>query len=119
MDNILNQRASSHEMTVWKTIAESAWRTGDPGLYFIDAAERMNPTPYLGKLTGTNPCAEVPLLDNEACNLGSIDLGKFVVDSMMDWKRLEAVNPTATRDLTEVLDRNMFPDPVITGAVHP
>ena len=117
MDHVLSQKASVHEMQVWKAIAESAWRTGDPGLYFIDTAERMNPTPYLGKLTGTNPCAEVPLLDNEACNLGSIDLGKFILDGTIDWKRLEGVVRTAIRYLNEVLDRNMFPDPVITAAV--
>ena len=117
MDHILNQQASIHEMKVWKAIAESAWRTGDPGLYFIDTAERANPTPYLGKLTGTNPCAEVPLLDNEACNLGSIDVGKFVTNGRIDGKRLEPVVRTAVRYLNEVLDRNTFPDPEITAAV--
>lgn len=56
---------------LWTDICNSAWKTGDPGLYFIDVAERGNPTPWLGRLEGTNPCGEVPLLNNEACLDGS------------------------------------------------
>lgn len=57
-------------MELWNEIVDSAWKTGDPGLYFNDTAERFNPTPHLGKLTGTNPCGEVPLLNNEPCLTG-------------------------------------------------
>ena len=63
---------------LWKEIVDSAWKTGDPGLYFIDEANRRNPTPHLGPLESTNPCGEVPLLPYEACNLGSINLAKCV-----------------------------------------
>jgi len=55
---------------LFNEIVDSAWRRGDPGLFFIDTAERANPTPWLGKITGTNPCGEVPMLNNEACLAG-------------------------------------------------
>lgn len=65
------------DASLFTEIIESAWKTGDPGLYFKDTAERGNPTPWLGKLSGTNPCGEVPLLDNEPCLTGDtlIDVG--------------------------------------------
>ncbi len=104
---------------LWE-MAESAWKTGDPGCYFIDTAERYNPTPWLGQLTGTNPCGEVPLLDNEACNLGSINLAKFVLEngSGFDVIWLTRTVRRAVRYLDDVLDRNTFPDPLITEAVR-
>lgn len=115
----------------WKEIVESAWRSGDPGMYFKDAAERGNPTPWLGRLTGTNPCGEVPLLDNEPCNLGSINLAQFVhnepvgvtyggIEHKMKiiWEELEEVVRTATRYLDEVLDKNIFPTPEIDAAAR-
>jgi ribonucleoside-diphosphate reductase alpha chain len=97
-------------------MAESAWRTGDPGVYFIDTAERRNPTPWLGKLTGTNPCGEVPLLDNEPCNLGSINLGNFVDGGRVDYPALQQVVRLATRYLDDVLSVNTFPSQEITDA---
>ncbi len=103
-------------LTVLNDMAVSAWRTGDPGCFFIDAAERANPTPEIGQLTGVNPCGEVPLLDNEACNLGSINLSHFVADGF-DWERLGATVRLAVRYLDEVIDVNTFPDQVITDAV--
>lgn len=100
-------------------IVECTWRTGDPGIYFIDTAEESNPTPLLGKLSGTNPCGEVPLLDNEPCNLGSINLSKFVLpDRSFDFPRLKEVAHVATRYLDEVLDHNEFPDPLITEMAY-
>lgn len=107
---------------LWR-MAENAWRTGDPGCYFIDAAERGNPTPWLGKLTGTNPCGEVPLLDNEACNLGSVNLSHMLRLSDLqsglevDWDKLEYTTRLATRYLDEVLDNNLFPHEDISHAV--
>lgn len=97
-------------------MAQSAWRTGDPGVYFIDTAERRNPTPWLGRLTGTNPCGEVPLLNNEPCNLGSINLGNFVQGGTVEWSRLSGVVQLATRYLDDVLSINVFPSQEITDA---
>lgn len=108
-------------------MAENAWVTGDPGLYFYDQAQRTNPTPWLGPLTGTNPCGEVPLLDNEPCNLGSINLvnhlkhtdGAWLVGTSpweFDWDKLERTTRLATRYLDDTLDNNTFPHEDITNA---
>jgi ribonucleoside-diphosphate reductase alpha chain len=103
-------------------IAESAWKTGDPGLYFRDTAEDHNPTPEIGKLDGTNPCGEVPLLDNEPCNLGSINLNNFIYDEdgikVFDYDRLSEITQIAVRFLDEILDHNTFPDPRIDFAAR-
>jgi len=100
-------------------IAKSAHKSGDPGCFFIDAVNRQNPTPWLGKLEGTNPCGEVPLLHAEACNLGSINLGKYVSKgNNIEWDRLEADTRLAVRFLDDVVSVNNFPDPVIDDAVR-
>jgi len=108
------------EAGLLRDMATSAWRTGDPGVYFVDRAERDNPTPYDGKLSGTNPCGEVPLLNNEPCNLGSINLRNFVNESRTDiaWHHLTPIVSLATRYLDDVLDKNHFPDYRITAAAH-
>lgn len=111
-------RGQTHEGDCLREIVESAWGRGDPGLYFIDAAERANPTPWLGELTGTNPCGEVPLLDNEPCNIGSINLAHMVGKDGFDWDRLESTVRLAVRYLDDALDRNEFPDPAMTEAAH-
>ena len=106
---------------IWQEIIESAWKTGDPGLYFIDEANRSNPTPHLGRLESTNPCGEVPLLANEACNLGSIDLGKFVVEdgdgTRFDFESLRDVSSIAARFLDDVVTVNSFPTVEVKKAV--
>ncbi|MBM3924804.1 MAG: adenosylcobalamin-dependent ribonucleoside-diphosphate reductase [SAR202 cluster bacterium] len=103
---------------IWNDIIDSAWKTGDPGLYFIDQANRHNPTPHLGNLDSTNPCGEVPLLAHEACNLGSINLAKFVHNGRVDYKGLEDLTRNATRFLDNVVTINMFPVQEVTDAVH-
>src|SRR5262249_45022679 len=53
---------------LWQAIAEGAWRTGDPGVIYLDPIDRQNPTPALGRMEATNPCGEQPLLPYEAPN---------------------------------------------------
>ncbi len=116
-----SQDSGSPEAKLFEQIVESAWKTGDPGLYFIDHAEKANPTPWLGKLLGTNACGEVPLLDSEACNLGSINLGHAVLSGSqpsIDWSKLEKTTRLVVRYLDTVLDNNHFPDTSITEAVN-
>jgi ribonucleoside-diphosphate reductase alpha chain len=99
-------------------VAQYAWATGDPGLIFIDAVNRANPTPQIGPLTATNPCGELPLLPNEACNLGSLRLDAFVRDGAIDWPCLERAVDLAVRFLDDVIEASRYPFPSITAAVR-
>lgn len=90
-------------------ICEAAHACGDPGLLFLDAINRANPVPRLGRIEATNPCGEVPLLPNESCNLGSINLARMVVDDDVDWERLRDVTALAVRFLDDVIDVSRYP----------
>lgn len=98
---------------VFEKIVDLAWHNGEPGVLFIDAANRANMTPQLGQFEATNPCGEQWLLPYESCNLGSINLANFVVDGEIDYKRLEEIVRTATVFLDNVIDCNRFPIPEI------
>lgn len=95
---------------LFKQICEAAWTSGDPGILFIDEANRHNPNPWLGKFEGTNPCGEQFLLPFESCNLGSIDLSKFYKDGNIDYNRLKKVTEVAIRFLDDVITVNKFPN---------
>jgi len=94
-------------------IVKGAWDSGDPGLLFIDTINRRHPTWYLGKINATNPCGEEPLLPWESCNLGSINLEKFVVErdgkATIDWDGLAETIKYAVRLLDNVIDANRYP----------
>lgn len=100
---------------VFDEIAEVAWKTGDPGLIFIDRVNQgtANPIPALGPVESTNPCGEQPLYPYDVCNLGSIFLTYFIKDGEVDWEKLKKVTHQAVRFLDNVIEVNPFPLPEI------
>ncbi len=99
---------------VWSRIIHGAWKTGEPGVFFIDKANYYNPVPHLGSYEATNPCGEQPLLPYDVCNLGSINLGAFVRDGQLDWDHLRRIIHLSTHFLENVIDANQYPLTEIT-----
>jgi len=95
--------------TIWDRMILGAWRTGEPGVFFVDEANRYNPVPHLGNYEATNPCGEQPLLPYDVCNLGSINVGYYVKDGKMDWDAFKADIHMSTHFLDNIIDVNKYP----------
>ena len=116
--DLINPRTKKKEKplkarVLFDLIVYSAWRSGDPGLVFLDEINRRNPTPKVGRIEATNPCGEIPLLPYESCNLGSINLSKFVKNGSIDWERLRERIWWGVRFLDDVIEVNKYPLPMI------
>jgi len=107
---------------IYQLLVTQAWQNGDPGIIFLDRINQDNPTPALGEMESTNPCGEQPLLPLEACNLGSINLAKFVVDKetgqTVDFEQLKQTVHMAVRFLDDTIDMSRYPLPEIEKMVQ-
>lgn len=99
---------------IFDMIIEGMWKNGEPGILFYD---RINDSPYKyldEELTATNPCSEQPLSENGSCNLGSIDLSKFLDSSgNFEWDKFEIAVRYGMRFLDAVIDAGEYPTPEI------
>ncbi len=123
---------------VFEKMTNCAWETGDPGIVFLDRinAGPANPVPEMGPVEATNPCGEQPLYPNEACNLGSLNLARFLkapttnghtnghgtteasaASSRIDWDAMERTIRLAVHFLDDVINVNPYPDNLIDQAV--
>jgi ribonucleoside-diphosphate reductase alpha chain len=104
---------------IWDLIVQRAHATGEPGMFFIDRANAVDPLSHLPgrRIEATNPCGEVPLAPYNACTLGSINLGNFYVEKdgtpTIDFDRLRLQVALGVRFLDDVLEQNTYPIPQI------
>lgn len=106
---------------IFNLMVDNAWKNGDPGIVFIDRVNETHPCPHIAPVESTNPCGEQPLMPYESCNLGSINLSRFVLPGQwgddpvgrVDWQRLGRVVKLATRFLDNVIDMNDYIVPEI------
>ena len=100
---------------LYSEIIKGAWLNGEPGMVWLDRINKDNTTPDLGTINATNPCGEQPLLSGESCNLGSINIGQFVINDSFDETRFAKVVSTCVHFLDNVVDANQHPTEYTTS----
>lgn len=109
---------------IFELICDCAWKSGDPGMIFIDQINNSvaNPVPSLGPVESTNPCGEQPLYPYDACNLGSLFLNFFVKEekgkAVVDWDELRRATREGVKFLDDVIEVNPYPLTQIWENVH-
>ncbi|MFX0559235.1 adenosylcobalamin-dependent ribonucleoside-diphosphate reductase [Tepidibacillus infernus] len=93
---------------IWHTIIESAWRSAEPGIVFMEYYNQMSNSWYFNPIISTNPCAEQGLPAWGVCNLSSINLAKFVKDGEVDWDALGETVEISVRFLDNVIDATPY-----------
>jgi ribonucleoside-diphosphate reductase alpha chain len=121
--DLVNPRTGRAERTIdarrlLRTIATVAWRSGDPGLLFLDHINAGNPIPDAGPIEATNPCGEQPLLPFESCVLGSVNLARFAAGGQVDWPGLGQAVRDGVHFLDNVIDANSYPLPQIAAVTR-
>tara|TARA_B100000519_G_C14222108_1_gene428068 strand:- start:282 stop:1730 length:1449 start_codon:yes stop_codon:yes gene_type:complete len=127
--NLINPKSNEvvgklNAREVFTKIVDGAWNNGEPGMIFLDQVNKDNHvTEQYGEMIATNPCGEQPLLGNESCNLGSINLARFYKNAKkastfgwrekIDWLQLEDVTRTSVHFLDNVIDANKYATPEI------
>ena len=94
---------------VLELAAAIAWKTGEPGLVFLDELNRKNPVPDLGAAEAANPCGEQPLLASEPCFMGAINLNKVVSGKKIDWNKFAKTIRSAVHFLDNSIDASKYP----------
>jgi ribonucleoside-diphosphate reductase alpha chain len=116
--DLVNPRVGSLDRSIesldlWHALGAAAWRSGDPGVLFLDAINAKNTVPGLGTIEATNPCGEQPLFPFESCNLGSLNLSRCIVKGELDEELVLTITSRGVRFLDAVIDVNRFPVPEI------
>ncbi|HMM21872.1 MAG TPA: adenosylcobalamin-dependent ribonucleoside-diphosphate reductase [Selenomonadales bacterium] len=103
-------------------LVRMAWENGEPGLFFLDAVNRTNPTPALGAFEAPNPCSEQPLLPYESCVLGSVNLTRVITgqgrERRIDFAKLGGLVRSGVRFLDNIVEVNHHPLPQVAEATR-